>query len=142
MTPEDRLIQINNGFELLAKYVAFVKRKGRVTANELISNDDLRAVIERNLQLACEVVLDIASQLIAEFRFRTPEKYQDSILILGESGVLEMKFAKSFADIAGFRNILVHEYRKINYEKVADLVNNHLGDFERFAKDVSRYLSS
>ena len=92
------------------------------------------------MQLAAEVVLDVAGLLIAEYRFRTPEDYKDSLLILGEEGVLSKDFAKEFSGIAGFRNLLVHEYMKIDYQKVADNLNNHLDDFEKFATQVARYL--
>jgi len=43
--------------------------------------------------------------------------------------------------MAGFRNLLVHDYLKIDYEKMADKVNNRLGDFEIFAKSVAKHLS-
>lgn len=141
MTKEDRIVQIGQKLDTLGKYLAIIGRKVPVTADQLVVDDDLRGVLERNLQLACEVVLDVANQLIAEFRFRTPEEYKESIRILGEAGVLDASFANEFADMAGFRNILVHDYLVIDYEKVADILNNRLGDFERFAREVSRYLS-
>ena len=141
MTKEDRIDQIHQKLAALEKYVAILKRKGKVTAKTLIEDDDLRGVVERNLHLAAEVVLDVANQLIAEYRFRTPTEYQDSIIILGEEGVLEKEFSQEISKMAGFRNLLVHDYLKIDYEKMADKVNNRLGDFEIFAKSVAKHLS-
>jgi len=141
MTKEDRIDQIHHKLTALEGYLVILRRKGKVTAEMLIANDDLRGVVERNLQLAAEVVLDVANQLIAEYRFRTPTEYKDSIIILGEEGVLEKDFADEISGMAGFRNLLVHDYLKIDYEKVADKVNNRLGDFETFAKSVARYVS-
>lgn len=140
MTKKDRIVQINEKLNVLAGYLVILKGFGKVTAEELKKDVIKRGAVERYLQLSAEVVLDVAGQLIAEFRFRTPEDYKESILILGEKGVLPKNFAKSFAEIAGFRNILVHDYLKIDYKKVADNLNKRLGDFEKFSQAVAKYL--
>lgn len=137
---DDRLIQIQKKLEALQKYVTRVREYAPVTADMLRTKVEVSGVVERNLQLASEVVLDIANQLIAEFRFRTPDTYKESIVILGEAGVLPKEFADYFSGIAGFRNILVHNYMDIDYDEVTDKVNNHLDDFEVFAKSVARYI--
>ncbi len=137
---EDRLIQIQKKLEALQKYITRVRGYVPVSADTLRTNAEVSGVIERNLQLASEVVLDITNQLIAEFRFRTPDTYKESIVILGEVGVLQKEFAEYFSGIAGFRNILVHNYMDIDCNEVADKVNNHLDDFEIFSKSVAQYL--
>ena len=137
---EDRIIQIQRKLEALQTYITRVRGYAPVTADTLRTNVEVSGVVERNLQLASEVVLDVANQLIAEFRFRTPDTYKESIVILGEAGVLQKEFADNFSGIAGFRNILVHNYMDIDYAKVADKVNNRLDDFETFAKSVAKYL--
>lgn len=137
---EDRLIQIQKKLEILQKYITRVRVYAPVTADTLRTSAEISGVVERNLQLASEVVLDVANQIIAEFRFRTPDSYKESIIILGEAGVLSKDFADYFSGIAGFRNVLVHNYMDIDYDEVADKVNNRLGDFETFAKAVASYL--
>ena len=42
--------------------------------------------------------------------------------------------------MAGFRNILVHEYLEIDRHLVYRVLNDDLDDFERFIKAVSRLL--
>jgi len=140
MNSKDRITEVNAKLKALSDYTELLKRFGRVTKEELEKDALKRGAIERYMQLAAEVVLDVAGLLIAEYRFRTPEDYKDSLLILGEEGVLSKDFAKEFSGIAGFRNLLVHEYMKIDYQKVADNLNNHLDDFEKFATQVARYL--
>jgi len=141
MKKKNRVTQINEKLAMLRGYVKILKNFEKVSASDLLKDEIKRGAIERYLQLAAEVVLNVAGQLIAEFRFRTPEEYKESILILGEEGVLPKKFAKDFSGIAGFRNILVHDYLKIDYRQVVDKLNNRLGDFEKFAKAVAKYLS-
>ena len=42
--------------------------------------------------------------------------------------------------MAGFRNLLVHEYMEIDRHRVYAVLENDLGDFEKFIKAVSKLL--
>ena len=97
-------------------------------------------MIERYFQLACEVVIDIANLLNAEFRFRPANDAKESIIILGEEGVLKKEFANQFAPMAGFRNILVHDYEKIDREIVYQKLKENLKNFKDFHKEILHFL--
>jgi uncharacterized protein YutE (UPF0331/DUF86 family) len=136
----DAIDRIHQRLKLMQVYVKKLSRFEHITLDELQSDEDRRAMIERYFQLACEVVLDIANLLNAEFRFRPAKDAAESIIILGEEGILDKEFARRFAGMAGFRNILVHDYVDIDYSKVTDNLNHRMGDFEAFAKAVATYL--
>ena len=136
----DALDKVNIRLKTLLKYVGYLKKYKGITVGELKQNYEKRGAIERFFQLAIEAVIDIANLLNSEYRFRPAQDAKESILILGEEGVLNSEFAEEFSGIAGFRNILVHDYLDIDYKKVADDLNNHLEDFEKFAKAVAKYL--
>lgn len=137
----DAIDKINMRLEKLQEYVSVLKTLQGTTAQELQKDINKRAKAERFLQLSCEVVIDIAELLISDLRLRTPATARETIEILGEEGILEKEFAKQFAPMTGFRNILVHDYLKIDYEQVADKINNKLKDFNIFAKQIAKYLS-
>lgn len=42
--------------------------------------------------------------------------------------------------MAGFRNVLIHEYRDILIDKVYDILRNRLSDFYDFAQTILDYL--
>lgn len=136
---KDRVVQINEKLNTLKEYLGILKGFGMVTVEDLNKDPIKRGAIERYLQLSAEVVIDIAGQLIAELGFRTPNDYKESILILGEEKILPDEFAKEFSAVASFRNILVHEYLDIDYNKVVENLN-HLEDFEKFSQAVAKYL--
>ena len=50
--------------------------------------------------------------------FEKPRDYYEAIMRLGEAGILPMDFAQILAPLAGFRNILVHDYLEIDWDEV------------------------
>lgn len=98
-----------------------------------------RRAVERCLYLAIQNVLDIGSHIVAAEGWGLPGSYREVLEKLGEHGVLPRDFALELAPMAGFRNILQHEYVALD---VAELDRNarRLDDFNRFAQCVVRYL--
>ncbi|MDD5434603.1 MAG: DUF86 domain-containing protein [Nitrospira sp.] len=43
--------------------------------------------------------------------------------------------------MAGFRNILIHEYASVDISKVYDVLQNRLNDFKKYAGFIDNYLS-
>jgi uncharacterized protein YutE (UPF0331/DUF86 family) len=131
---------INTRLRRLEKALQVLQQSSKLTYEELISNDVLLSAIERNLQVAIECVLDIGNHIIAEKGFESPDDNEDIIRILGNEGIVPSDFAESIKDIAGFRNILVHEYTGIDYGLLHNYLVNRLDDFRKFARYISAYL--
>ncbi len=134
--------EIARKLEHLKKYVKHLKNFQEQDIKYLNNHPLELAAIERFFHLSIEVVLDICSMIISYEGFEKPDEYRKSILILGERGILENKFANKFANIAGFRNILVHDYAEIKVEKVHYHLKNNLKDFDSFAKQIAKYLNN
>jgi len=127
--------------EVLREYVGYLKGYQKYTLDELKKDHTLRGAVERYFELAIECVVDIAEIIISDLRLRKPEEYREAIDILGEKGIIPDKFAYYFAPIAGFRNILVHEYTKVDLKEVYRHLKEDLPDFDRFARYIADYLS-
>jgi uncharacterized protein YutE (UPF0331/DUF86 family) len=78
----------------------------------------LRDIAERNLEIAAQCVLDICHRFIALENARKPTDYYEAILIMGELNILPADFARRLAPLAGFRNLLVHEYTGLDWDQV------------------------
>ncbi len=78
----------------------------------------LRDIVERNLEIAAQCCIDISHRIIALERAAKPRDYYEAILRLGELGILPSGFAHNLAPLAGFRNVLVHEYVGIDWDEV------------------------
>lgn len=100
----------------------------------------LRDIVERNLEVAAQCVIDIAHRIIALSRAEKPADYYGAILSLGALRVLPADLARRLAPLAGFRNILVHEYVAINWDEVYASLQR-LDDVARFAELIRQWLA-
>ncbi|MBI4653683.1 MAG: DUF86 domain-containing protein [Nitrospirae bacterium] len=124
----------------LEKALQILQQSSKISFEELTGNEVLLSAVERNLHVAIECILDIGNHIIAEKGFEIPENSGDIIRILGEEKVIPSNFAKKIKDIAGFRNILIHEYTRIDYELLYNYLLNRLDDLREFALYISSYL--
>ena len=98
-----------------------------------------RRAVERCLFLAIQHLLDIGARIVAAQGWGLPGSYRELIEKLGEHGVLPPEFARQIAPMAGFRNILEHDYVELDVHEL-EANARRFDDFERFAGYVVGYL--
>ena len=99
----------------------------------------LRDIVERNLEVAAQCCIDISHRIIAVEDVQKPRDYYEAFLRLGELGVVSPAFARQLAPLAGFRNVLIHEYVSIDWDQVYDHLRQ-LDDLYRFREQVQTWL--
>ncbi len=99
-------------------------------------------IVERTLQLAIEVCADVAAHVIADRALRAPSTYAEAFEILGEAGLLERDLRDVLVRMARFRNLLVHEYARIDPDLVVRVLRENLADFERFRHVAELWLGA
>ncbi len=129
--------EIETKLEKLDKYVDELKNLSKQSLSEFKDDKIKQAAVERFFQMSIEVVLDISSMIISQENLEKPDNYRKMILALGKSEILENDFAENFANIAGFRNILVHQYTNIDVEIVYKKLKEKLEDFDKFARQIA-----
>jgi len=93
-------------------------------------------IVERTLHLAIETCMDVADHVVADRRLRVPETGAESFEILAEAGLLPTQLGNALGSMVGFRNILVHDYTKLDPEIVIRVLRTDLTDLDRFRKAV------
>jgi len=126
----------------LREYTQDLEKLQKTSFEEFLSDYRIRYASERCLHLAIECVIDIGSHIISALQLRKPEEYHDIAIILGEAGVIPDKFAEQIVKMVRFRNILVHNYVRLNPSKVYSFIQEHLGDFEIFIKYIVQFLKN
>jgi len=93
-----------------------------------------------NLQRACEAAIDLAMHLVRVDRLGIPKASREAFDLLERAGALPAELAASLRGMVGFRNVAVHDYRKLDLDVVEAIVARHLDDLLAFAKISLRTL--
>ncbi len=97
-------------------------------------------IVERTLQIMIELCIDIANHLVSDKGMRLPDSYADTFTVLMEEKIIGKDLFKTMEKMAKFRNIIVHQYEKIDPAIVVSILHKNLDDFERYKKAIVKSL--
>ena len=112
------------------------ERYKKISLEDLSTDRDKKNMVLHALLIAIQSTIDIANHIIAEQKFARPTTYRESFEILANEKILSPDLSNQLADLAGFRNVLVHIYLKINLEIVHGILQNDLPPVKSFLKIV------
>jgi uncharacterized protein YutE (UPF0331/DUF86 family) len=127
---------VENKVSSIKRYLGILSSYQGVSVEQLEADATLRGAVERYLYLLAQATIDLAEALIAFRGLRKPGTMGESFTVLWEAGLLTQDLAVRLTRMAGFRNILAHDYERLNYEIVVAVLRNHLVDVEEFISSV------
>lgn len=71
---------------------------------------------------------------------KVPEEYDECFVILDQAGIIPQSLSSSLQNMARFRNLLVHMYWKIDYEKVYKILHEDIQTLSIFATQIAKLL--
>ena len=98
--------------------------------------------VERTLQILIEQCVDIANHLISDRAMRMPSGYSDTFKVLVENGVIDEELFRSLERMARFRNLIVHQYEKIDPAIVLKILRESLPDVDKYKKAVIGFMKN
>jgi len=120
----------------LDQYLGQIAEYRNITAEQYREDWKTQRIIERTLQMAIEVCLDVATHIIADRGLRVPTTYAEAFEVLGEAGLLGPVMRDAMIRMSRFRNLIVHEYARVDPAMVVRIVREHLADLARFKTAV------
>lgn len=118
----------------IATYLRELELLGRPDRIE----EDLRdqRFLLHTLQMAIQAALDAASHIVTDERLGEPEANRELFEILGAHGWLPSDLAHRLAEMASFRNLLVHDYAQVDLAIVRRIAEEDLDDLEAFIREI------
>ena len=100
----------------------------------------LQDAIAMNLQRIGELCIDIANYLIRKKKLGLPQDSADAFVLLHRASLITEDLLKSMRGMVGFRNIVVHEYQKLDLNIMVDVIEHHLSEPLEFANQALRII--
>lgn len=107
---------------------------------EILENDLNLSALERYFQLTVDAILGANNHIIKETDLKLADDLQSTFYILGDGDILPREFAKKIAPVVGLRNLLIHQYEKVDDKKFLEDFRKHNGDFDEYFKYITLYL--
>jgi len=126
----------------LQEETGHLRRLSERSDDELINDADLLAAIKYRFIVAIETCIDVGQHIIASEGLRAPADYGDIFEVLAEAGFVQKEAASPLREMARFRNLLVHGYRKVNERTVVEILETRLGDLDAFRASVAARVSA
>jgi uncharacterized protein YutE (UPF0331/DUF86 family) len=125
----------------IQKYLNLLERYKNLSQSEIEQNPDLKGAVERYLYLAVQATLDLGEAIIAFREFRRPGTYTDIFYILHEEKLITADLSEKLVNMTKFRNVIAHDYEKVDFKIVYDALKNRLTDIEEFITSVREELN-
>lgn len=127
-------------FEDIRRSLERLERIKVTPREQFLADQDLLDLASYRLLVAIEAALQICFHVSAQRLHRVPEEYADCFAILAEAGILEGELSRSLQQMARFRNMLVHVYWQVDYNRVYDILHKNLDDLRRFVRAIGELL--
>lgn len=116
----------------IREYLSILESLRENCVERMKSDKVYRGSVLYYLYMTADSCVALAEMIIKLKNLRKPQSYAEAIDILGESRILPDDFAYEFARIAGFRNFLAHDYEKVNYEDICQVMFKQLDEVKKY----------
>ena len=111
-----------------------------LTVDMILGDEDIQDLIDRRMQKTVETCINIATHLIAALKLSRQETAKDAFELLGREEIISPQLAKKMGGASGLRNVIVHNYRDMDYRLAYTDLSDKLEDLRQFAKQIHRFL--
>jgi len=105
-----------------------------------LADADARDIACYRLLLAIEAALALCYHLSARRLKRVPDDYAGCFAGLSRAGIISDDLSTRLQQMARFRNLLVHVYWDVDFDRVFDVLETDLDDLRVFARAVASLL--
>jgi len=134
---------IKEKIKLIQEDLLHLKDYQNLGFDEVAKDYTIHKIIERIIEVVINEAIDINQHLIVELgKGKLPFDYKESFLLLGELGILPQKFAEEISRSVGLRNILVHQYRKLDEKIFYQSIKDCLRQYSLYCGYILKYLNN
>ena len=109
-----------------------VIEKRHTDLQTFLQDIDRQESILFNLQMAIQNCIDIAAHIVSEEGLGVPGSTNEMFYLLEENEYLNNELTEKMVKAVGFRNLIVHEYDKIDLDQVFEVAREDITDLNEY----------
>lgn len=113
-------------------------REAYAGATDIATDYNLQDAAVLNVIRACELAIDLANMLIRNRQLGIPADSRESFALLARENLIPQNLYERLRAMVGFRNLAVHQYRKLDLAILRRIIESDLDDVLRFAECIRR----
>jgi uncharacterized protein YutE (UPF0331/DUF86 family) len=121
----------------IAESLARLEHLRQLPRADFLADQDAKDIACYRLLLAIEAALALCYHWSARQLRTTPEDYAACFGVLADAGLIPRELAARLQQMARFRNLLIHMYWKVDYERVYQILHDDVGDLRAFSAAVA-----
>jgi len=115
-------------------YLLDLEEYKKYSQDEVMSNQMVKFALERLLYLVSQACIDLGEEVIAYKKLRKPTTHRDTFDVLGQANIISQDLELRLGKMAGFRNVIAHDYVKIDYTLVYNVLHTQLAGISEFVE--------
>ncbi len=127
---------------LAEKYINRASQKSKIELSTFMKNIDVQDIVIFNLQKAIQSCIDIAAHIISDENLGMPGSTNEMLYLLEENGYLDRNLTEKMVKAVGFRNLIAHEYEKLEMKLVYRVAREDVHDLHNYIKAVIKKISA
>lgn len=131
--------RITNRIDIITNNLRELRKIQASSLEVFLFDRQMIAAAKYFLQTSIEAMIDIGNHIIARLRFGVPENNFHTFELLIQNKVLDKNKLSTYRQMAKFRNLVVHLYHIVADEKVYQILQENLDDFDAFISKILSY---
>ena len=138
----DRTIhKLTPRFDSIARCIERLESKLPFSLESLQRDFDLQDIASMNVYRIIQLSVDVCTMIIARSPAAIPGDMAECLSVVAGLGWISQETSLRMKKSVGLRNIMVHEYEKIDWEIVHGVVHDHLSDVKVFIREIIEHLA-
>lgn len=126
----------------IEKSIALLDKIASLEKKDFLDDQIIVSGAKYQIVLAIEAAQNICNHLAARVAKEAPESYSDCFRILQENNIISKELALKVVSMAKFRNLLVHQYGKVDDSIVYSILKNDIKDIINYINEIKLFLIS
>jgi len=109
----------------------------RALGAQVLDDPDRLRAAKYGFVVAIEAAIDVGQHIISSEALEAVDSFADIFEVLGKHGFVPVDLAPRLMEMARFRNLLVHQYLKVDDARVLEVLQTSLEDLDAFRRAIA-----